>query len=59
VIACHWRRPIEGWPHSGDHVHAELRAKLALPLLSHYQDDDMVLDVWSSNGAAVHQREAR
>ncbi len=33
VIACHWRRPIEGWPHSGDHVHAELRAKLALPLL--------------------------
>jgi SAM-dependent methyltransferase len=59
VIACHWRRPIEGWPHSGDHVHAELRAKLALPLLSHYEDDDMVLDVWSSNAASVHQREAR
>ncbi|MDN7177481.1 nodulation S family protein [Caballeronia sp. SEWSISQ10-4 2] len=59
LIACHWRRPIAGWPHSGDHVHGELRAKLALPLLSQYQDDDMVLDAWSSNGASVHQREAR
>ena len=59
LIACHWRRPIAGWPHSGDHVHDALRATLALPRLSHYQDDDMVLDAWSSNGASVHQREAR
>jgi hypothetical protein len=58
LIACHWRRPIEGWSHSGDHVHQELRAKLALPQLSCYQDDDMVLDVWSSNAESVHQREA-
>lgn len=59
VLACHWRRSIEGWPHSGDFVHGELRARLDLPLLSHYHDDDMVLDVWSSNIASVHQREAR
>ncbi|CAN7161255.1 nodulation S family protein [Caballeronia sp. LjRoot34] len=59
LIACHWRRPIKGWPHSGDHVHRELRAKLTLPLLSCYRDDDMVLDVWSSNARSVHQREAR
>jgi SAM-dependent methyltransferase len=59
VIACHWRRPIEGWPYSGDHVHDTLRAKLALPSISRYQDSDMVLDVWSSNGMSVHQREAR
>lgn len=59
VIACHWRRPIEGWPHAGDHVHAEFHAKLLLPALSHYSDDDLVLDVWSSNKASVHQREAR
>ena len=47
LIACHGRRPIAGWPHSGDHVHGALRAKLALPLLSQYQyqDDDRVLDV--------------
>jgi SAM-dependent methyltransferase len=59
LIACHWRRPIEGWPHSGDHVHSELRAKLDIPPLSCYRDDDMVLDVWSSNAESVHQREAR
>jgi len=59
LIACHWRRPIEGWPLSGDHVHRELRAKLTLPRLSCYQDDDMVLDVWSSSAQSVHQREAR
>jgi len=59
LIACHWRRPIEGWPHSGEHVHRELRAKLTLPRLSCYQDDDMVLDVWSSNAESIHQREAR
>jgi SAM-dependent methyltransferase len=59
VLACHWRRPIDGWPHSGDHVHTRLREQLKLPHLSNYQDDDMVLDVWSSNGASVHQREAR
>jgi len=59
LIACHWRRPIAGWPHSGDDVHRELRAKLTLPRLSCYQDDDMVLDVWSSSAKSVHQREAR
>jgi cyclopropane fatty-acyl-phospholipid synthase-like methyltransferase len=59
LIACHWRRPIEGWPNSGDHVHREFRANLLLPQLSSYQDDDMVLDVWSSNTKSIHQREAR
>jgi SAM-dependent methyltransferase len=59
IIACHWRQPIEGWPHSGDFVHAELRATLPLARLSHYQDEDVLLDVWSSNAASVHRREAR
>lgn len=58
VIACHWRQPIEGWPHSGDYVHDELSVKLPLARLSHYQDEDMILDVWSSDGASVHRREA-
>jgi hypothetical protein len=33
--------------------------KLAIPLLSHYQDDDVVIHVLSSNAASVHQREGR
>ena len=56
MIACHWRQPIEGWPHSGDYVHDELSVKLPLARLSHYQDEDMVLDVWSSDAASVHRR---
>jgi SAM-dependent methyltransferase len=59
VIACHWRRPIESWPHSGDFVHDQLRASLTLPLIAQYKDDDMVLDLWSSSEKSVHQREAR
>jgi hypothetical protein len=59
VTACHWRRPIEGWPHSGDYVHQQLRASIALKPISHYLDDDMVLDVWSSDERSVHEREAR
>jgi SAM-dependent methyltransferase len=59
VVACHWRQPIEGWPHSGDFVHAELRTMLPFTRLSHYQDEDLLLDVWSSNPASVHRREAR
>ena len=59
VLACHWRQPIEGWPHSGDFVHARLREMLNLAPLARYQDEDMLLDVWSSNAASVHKREAR
>jgi O-methyltransferase involved in polyketide biosynthesis len=59
LLACHWRRPIEGWSYTGDTIHAELMDKLAIPLLSHYQDDDVVIHVLSSNAASVHQREGR
>ncbi|KND57879.1 Methyltransferase type 12 [Candidatus Burkholderia verschuerenii] len=36
VVACHWRRPIEGWALDGEQVHAAMRGKLGLPLLCHY-----------------------
>lgn len=58
-LACHWRRSIEGWPFSGDHVHARLSETLGLNRLSHYEDSDFLLDVWSSNEDSVHRREAR
>ena len=47
------------WPHSGDFVHDELNATLPFARLSHYRDEDMVLDVWSSNADSVHRREAK
>jgi trans-aconitate methyltransferase len=59
ILACHWRQPIEGWPHSGDFAHVELNATLPFARLSHYLDEDMVLDVWSSDADSVHRREAK
>ncbi|MDR5741653.1 SAM-dependent methyltransferase [Caballeronia sp. LZ029] len=58
VVACHWRRPIEGWEQHGDEVHAKLRGRMSLPLLSHYWDDDLVLDVWTPDKRSIHDREA-
>jgi SAM-dependent methyltransferase len=58
VVACHWRRPIEGWTQTGDQVHARLRGRMNLPLLCHYWDDDLVLDVWTPDKQSVHQRES-
>jgi SAM-dependent methyltransferase len=57
IVACHWRKPIEGWSLNGDEVHAILRGRMQMPLLSHYWDDDLVLDVWTRDARSVHQRE--
>ncbi|SAK85394.1 class I SAM-dependent methyltransferase [Caballeronia ptereochthonis] len=57
VVACHWRRPIEGWSQAGDEVHAKLRGRMSLPLLCHYWDDDLVLDVWATDPRSVYLRE--
>jgi SAM-dependent methyltransferase len=57
IVACHWRKPIDGWTLNGDSVHASLRGHLHLPLLGHYWDDDLVLDVWTPDARSVHQRE--
>jgi SAM-dependent methyltransferase len=57
VVACHWRRPIDGWSRNGDDVHETLLDRLELPRLCHYQDNDLVLDVWTRDTRSVHQRE--
>jgi SAM-dependent methyltransferase len=57
VVACHWRRPIEGWSENGDEVHAMLRGRMSLPLLSHYWDDDLIIDVWTRDKRSIHDRE--
>jgi SAM-dependent methyltransferase len=57
IVACHWRKPIEGWSLHGDQVHAIMRGSMRLPLLSHYWDDDLVIDVWTRDSRSVHQTE--
>jgi SAM-dependent methyltransferase len=57
VLACHWRRPIQGCALDGDAVHARLAQRLGLPLLSEVQEADFLLQVWSTDGRSVAQRE--
>jgi SAM-dependent methyltransferase len=59
LLACHWRKPIAGWPYAGDYVHKRLADLMQWPRMSHYEDEDFLLDVWSPEAASVHTREAR
>lgn len=47
VIACHWRRPIDGCALDGDAVHARLRGALGLPVRVCHVEDDFRLEVWT------------
>lgn len=57
VLACHWRRPIEGCALDGDQVQARLGACLDLPLLTQVVEADLRLDVWCRDARSVAQRE--
>ncbi len=57
VLACHWRRPIDGCAMDGDAVHAALHAALAMPRLSTLTEPDFRLDVWCLDRCSVAQRE--
>lgn len=57
VVACHWRRPIEGCQFSGDQVHQRLSDAMALHHISQLLEPDMQLDVWSRNPLSIAQRE--
>ena len=55
VLACHWRHPAEKHVHTAEAVHVALGAGLH-PLLTH-QEEDFLLDVWSSQPQSVARRE--
>lgn len=57
VLACHWRRPIEGCEFNGDEVHHILSKAMALEQVSHAMDPDMRLDVWCRDARSVAQHE--
>jgi SAM-dependent methyltransferase len=57
VLACHWRRPIEGCPRAGDDVHRQLEAHLRMPRLMQMVDEDFRLDVWCADARSVGERE--
>ena len=57
VLACHWRRPIEGCTLTGDEVHQRLADAIAMAHVSHVLEADMRLDVWSLETRSVAQLE--
>lgn len=57
LLACHWRYPIDGFESNGDRVHAVLQSRTGFHHLSHYQDADFLLDVWSNDAQSVAKRE--
>ena len=57
LVACHWRYPIDGFESNGDRVHAVFASRAGLHSLSHYEDADFLLDVWSNDARSVARRE--
>ncbi|APW36307.1 SAM-dependent methyltransferase [Rhodoferax koreense] len=57
VVACHWRRLIEGCGFNGDEVHERLHAGLRLQRLCALIEPDFRLDVWCLDERSVAERE--
>ncbi len=53
LLACHWRHPESDLRRTAQNVHAVLHERTGLRRLSHYEDDDFLLDVWSSDARSV------
>lgn len=57
VLACHWRRPIQGCPWTGDEVHARMQRQLPLTRIFHHEEQDMLIDGWTRDGHSVAHAE--
>jgi len=57
LVACHWRRVELDMLQRAEDVHAVLQRCTGLPIASHYEDDDFVLDVWTADRRSVAQAE--
>ena len=57
LVACHWRRRAGDMRLSAEDVHRTLHADSGLHASAHYEDADLLLDVWTSDPRSVAQRE--
>jgi SAM-dependent methyltransferase len=57
VLACHWRRRIEGCELDGNEVHRLMDRHLQLHTLSDVTEPDLRLQVWCADPQSVAQRE--
>ena len=56
LLACHWRRAEPDMLQDATQVHALLEQHTEMRRLSHYEDDDFLLDVWSVDPRSVARR---
>jgi SAM-dependent methyltransferase len=57
LVAAHWRHDVADYPLTGDQVHDIIAATSGLTSLGRYRDDDVVIEVFSTDGASVASRE--
>jgi len=57
VVLCHWRWPVDDYPLSGDEVHGILRSRLNLEAISRLEEQDLLLEVLSTDIRSVATRE--
>lgn len=57
LVAAHWRHDVADYPLTGDEVHEIIAATPGLTSLGRYRDDDVVIEVFSTDGASVAARE--
>jgi SAM-dependent methyltransferase len=46
IVLANWRRPTENIPLDGNTVQAQAASMLDLPRRAHYEDADLIIDVW-------------
>lgn len=59
LLVVHWRRPVDGYPLSGDAVHeiiGETSSGAGMRQLVDHREADFRLDVWSHDGRSVASR---
>lgn len=57
LLACHWRRGARDMLRSAADVHAVLGGLSGRPRVCRYEDDDVLIEVWSGDTRSVAQRE--
>ncbi len=57
LLACHWRHGARDLVQSAERVHATLAAGFGARRIAHYEDDDVLLDVWSDDDRSPAQKD--